>query len=268
MRMRDPFARVSPGLKIRNEGKEAEVLLYDEIGFFGIQAKEFVEQLNGIAAETINLRINSPGGSVFEGLTMANALQRHKARVIVHVDGLAASIASVIAMSADEVRMAKNAYLMIHDPWGIVVGGADDMRKEAELLDKVGGTIVQAYVDKTGKTPGEIAQLMRDETWFTAEEAEEIGLADVVEESKQVEDKFDLSVFNKVPAALNGGGNELNPRALEAALRDAGCSRKDAKAIVAKGLSGLRDAEPDQRDADDRERLNEIAAQYLGHFKA
>lgn len=261
MRLHDPFVRTRSGFKIKNQAEKAEVLLYDEIGFFGVNAKDFVSQFNAIDADEIDLRINSPGGSVFEGLTIANAISRHRANVTVHVDGLAASIASVIAMSGDKVVMAKNAYMMIHDPWGIVIGSADDMRKEADLLDKVSGTIIQAYVDKTGEKAEVIKQLMSNETWFTAEEAKEIGLADEVEGDKEIEDKFDLSIFNNVPSSLKGGGGSLNPRALEAALRDAGCSKKDAKAIVAKGLPALGDAESDSRDD-----WNRAAKKYLGAF--
>lgn len=263
MRLHDPFARTRSGFKIKNEGDRAEVLLYDEIGFFGVSAKDFVEKFNSIKSADIDLRINSPGGSVFEGLTIANAISRHKANVTVHVDGLAASIASVIAMSADKIVMAKNAYIMIHDPWGVVIGGAEAMRKEADLLDKVAGTIIQSYVDKTGEKSETIKQLMADETWFTADEAMDIGLADEIEDGKEVEDKFDLSIFSNAPSELINGGVKPSVRAIEKALRDVGLTQREAKAILSNGLPAIRDVEQENRDG----AIENVAAKYLGAFK-
>ena len=103
---------------------ETEVFLYDQIGFFGISAEQFVKDLRGINSATVALRINSPGGAVFEGVAMMNAIREHPARITAHIDGLAASIASGIAMAADEIVMAKGAFMMIHEPFGLVVGDA------------------------------------------------------------------------------------------------------------------------------------------------
>ena len=104
----------------------AEISIYDAIGSFDVNAKQFVDELKEINADTINLRINSPGGSVIDGNAMFNALQRHPAKVVTHIDGLAASMASVIAMAGDEVHMADNALLMIHNPWTFSMGDADN----------------------------------------------------------------------------------------------------------------------------------------------
>ena len=248
--------------KIENRADEATVYLYDEIGWFGIAADEFVRDLNSIKAGTIHLRVNSPGGSVFDGTTIYNALKQHKSKVIAHVDGLAASIASVIIMGADEVKMAENAFLMIHEPWSIVMGGSDDMRHEAELLDKVRGTIAKTYQNKSGKEEDEILAMMEKETWFTAQEAIDAGFVDSIYDQtleKAEVTLFDLSVFSRVPEQLQQGGGMPTPRELERALKNSGCSSKQAKAILAAGYDGLQrdvadtDAKPEATMADQRD---------------
>ena len=258
-----PFKRPVSKIKVRNKDKEADVLLYDEIGFFGVNAKDFESQFNAIDADTINLRIYSPGGDVFEGVAIANTVARSKSKVIVHVDSLAASIASYIAMFGDEVRIAKNARMMVHDPWGISIGGSEEMRKYADLLDGIGDTIADAYMEKSGKDKKEIFKAMADETWFTAKEAVEFGLADSIEGETEIEDKFDLSVFNNVPDDLKSPVS-ITTRLLEAALRDAGCSKSEAKAILHHGFRSLPDADNDLPDAGNG--LDELAKKWLGAF--
>lgn len=248
--------------RIKNKAEEATVYIYDEISWFGVQAEQFVKDLNNIKAKKIHLRVNSPGGSVFDGTSIYNAVKQHPASVIAHVDGLAASIASVIIMAADEVHMSENAFLMIHEPFSFVIGNADDMRHEADLLDKVGGTIMQTYMDKTGKGEDEIKDMMAKETWFTAQEASDMGFCDHVD--KETKEKaqlvlFDLSVFANVPDTLKEN-RQPTARDLERVLRDAGCSAKQAKSILSKGVDGdLRDEETanalqpanlDQRDVE------------------
>lgn len=252
-RDRSPFNRGTepPGLKIvRNDaGDEATILIYDEIGYWGIQAADFIRQLAELTASTINVRINSPGGGVFEGIAIYNAIRQHSAHIIVHVDALAASIASLIAMAGDEVKIAKNAYLMIHEPWTITMGNASQLRRDADLLDKFGDTILGAYVAQSGQDAEEIRQLMRDESWVNADEALELGLVDEVVDTSEVKATFDLSVFQHAPAALAGSGNQQEPtvRSIERALRDAGLSRSAARAAAAAGLQALTG----QRDAVD-----------------
>lgn len=180
----------------------AEIAIYDEIGMFGISAKQFNEQLKALGdVQKINLRINSPGGDVFDGVAIFNMLKRHKATVHVTVDGLAASIASVIAMAGDHIVMPDNAMMMIHNPWGGAIGEADDMRDMAEALDKIKVSILSAY-RRTGKTDDEISAMMDGETWLTAAEAVASGFADEVIETVQIAALFDLSRFQNAPAAL------------------------------------------------------------------
>lgn len=169
---------------IQGKGKgRAEILLYDEIGGWGVSARRFASDLKALGnLDQIDLHIHSPGGDVFEGTAIYNLLKNHPAKVVVYIDGLAASMASVIAMAGDTVYMPENAMMMVHKPWGIQGGDADDMRRYAELLDKVESTLVMAYVSKTGKGEDEIQALLKDETWMTGREAVEAGFADQLTE--------------------------------------------------------------------------------------
>lgn len=198
--------------KIQNKtNKTADVLIYEQIGksFWddsGVGAKDFVTDLRKLDVDRINLSINSPGGSVFEGNTIYNALKAHKAKVHVRIDGIAASIASVIAMAGDVVEMPENAMMMIHDPWGYAMGDASSMRKQAEALDKIKVGLVAAYRGKTGMDESEIADLMSDETWMTAEEAVSMGFADKMLAPVEAQANFNmLADFRKVPAQLKAG---------------------------------------------------------------
>jgi len=240
---RSPFHRSAPSSIVRAKDDAVELLLYDEIGFWGITAKEFAQALSQIDADTIHLRINSPGGDVFDGVAIHNSLRQHPAQIITHIDGLAASIASVIALAGDEVRIAPNAFFMIHNPWGVTIGDADLHRKMADTLDKIAlGAIVSTYRAKTGADVETIETWMKEETWFSAEQAAEAGFVDAVEEATPAEARgalpFDLSIYQHVPAGLRytpQDEDELSIgelRDLEAALRDEGLSRREAAAAV------------------------------------
>ena len=162
----------------------AEISIYDEIGFWGVSAASFAQDLKscGNNLKQINLHIHSPGGDVFDGIAIYNLLKNHPANVTVYIDGLAASMASVIAMAGNEVIMPENAMMMIHKPWGIQGGDAEDMRKYADLLDKVENTLIPAYASKTGKTPEELAEMLSAETWLNGKECVEQGFADKLAE--------------------------------------------------------------------------------------
>lgn len=191
----------------------AEVWIYEQIGedWFGegVTAKKLVKELAALDVATIDLHINSPGGSVFDGQAIYNALKRHKADVVSYVDGLAASIASVIALAGDRVVMASNALFMVHNPWGWVQGNSADMRKYADVLDKVRDTILTAYRDKTGLDDASLVELMDAETWMDAEEAHGYGFVDEVGESLDLAAsvRYDIRAlkrFDKVPEQLAG----------------------------------------------------------------
>lgn len=155
----------------------AEVWIYDEIGW-DVESGPFARDLAAITAKQIRVRMNTPGGSVFDGLAIYNALLSHPAHVTVQVDGLAASAGSFIAQAGDTVIMGRNAQMMIHDAAGLCVGNATDMQAMADLLDRVSDNIAAVYTDRAGGTVEQWRDRMRDETWFSAAEAVKAGLAD------------------------------------------------------------------------------------------
>lgn len=197
---RPAAAAETPWYEIRNAaGDKAEVFIYDRIGesFWdeGITAKQFAQDLRAITATQIDLHLNSPGGSVFDGQAIYNALLRHPASVTTYIDGLAASIASVIALAGDHVVMADNALFMIHNPSAAARGDANEMRKMADLLDKVCGVMVNTYEDKTGMDRDELEAAVDAETWYTAAEALEAGFIDEIGVEQAIAAAFDLEAF-------------------------------------------------------------------------
>lgn len=180
-------------------GDAAAVYIYDEISWFGISAQQFIDELRGVTAKTIDLHINSPGGDVFDGIAIHNALRQHPATVNVSVDGIAASIASVIAMAGERVEMAKGAMFMIHEPFAMTIGDAADHRKNAEALDKMGETIAGIYAGRAGGSADYWRGLMAKETWFTDQESVDAKLADVLAAGPAAKNVFDLSVFRNAP---------------------------------------------------------------------
>lgn len=210
---------------------EVDVYIYDYIDPWGVDADAFVKELATVEASTINLRINSGGGIVFDGLAIYNALARHPARVVSHIDGLAASAASFVALAGDEVRIAANAFVMVHNAWGFAMGNKHDMMEMAAILSKLDGSLAGMYSRKTGATREEAAAWMdgenaADGTWFDAEEAVAAGLADSIEDpvleeegeaDDDVEASFDLSGLSGVPdrvAARFGGGAKRRGNAI------------------------------------------------------
>ena len=161
---------------------ETTIHLYDEVGAFGAGSKDFLADLGKLDGQHIHLRINSPGGSVIEGTAIYNSLRRHQGGLTVHIDALAASMASVIAMAGAPVYIADNALLMIHNPWTVSMGDSDQLRREADLLDKLKSTLVNAYKRKSGMEEEEIRAMMDAETWLDAVEAVALGFADAIEE--------------------------------------------------------------------------------------
>jgi ATP-dependent protease ClpP protease subunit len=195
-----------PWYQFRNvAADEAELFLYDEIGGWGTLAEDFIAELAAVTSPKLRVRVSSPGGSVFEGIALANALRAHPADVTVQVDGIAASIASVIAMAGDRVVIQPQAMIMVHDASGVCLGNAQDMSDMAALLDKISGNIADAYASKAGGTRDEWRTQMRAESWFTAEEAVEAGLADEMlparkqqaapDEAEPAMRQFDLAAY-------------------------------------------------------------------------
>ena len=185
--------------------KEADVHLYGDIGegMFsdGVGAKEFNDDLKALGSiDQINLHVNSPGGSVFEGIAIYNMLRSHQAKVTCYVDGLAASIASVICMAGDKIVMPENAMMMIHDPWSMAIGNAEEMRKTADVMDKIKESLVMAYMGKCNLPEDEVRQMMSDETWMNGNDAAEMGFCDeCTKPMKMAASVFDLSRYKKAP---------------------------------------------------------------------
>lgn len=176
-------------MEIKCKNKSAEILLYEDIGegwMGGISAKRFAEELKDLGKlNDINVRINSYGGSVHDGIAIYNTLIKNGARITVDIDGIAASIASVIAMAGEEINMAANGFMMIHDPWSLAMGSAEDFRREADVLDKHRDVLLDTYMLKASFERDKISDMMSDETWLTADEALEAGLiTKVTDEAK------------------------------------------------------------------------------------
>ena len=201
--------------------KTGELTLYGEISnetWWGdeVTPKEFKSDLDNLGEiDTLNIYINSPGGDVFAGQTIYSILKRHKAHKNVYIDGLAASIASVIAMAGNTIFMPKNAMMMIHNPWTVGMGNADEFRKLAEDLDKIRESLIAAYEGHSALTRDEIIEIMDAETWLTASECEEYGFCDVVGEEKNMAasiDKDVLARYKNTPKELIKIENDLEVR--------------------------------------------------------
>lgn len=163
---------------INNAGDVAVVRIYDEISWWGVSADMFAQEIAGITAGTIEVQINSPGGNVFDGLAIYNALRLHPARIVTRVDGLAASAASAIAQAGDHRIMVSSSQMMIHEAWGACVGTAAEMLDMAALLEQQNTVLAELYAERSGGAVDEFRALMAAETWFTAQAAIDAGLAD------------------------------------------------------------------------------------------
>lgn len=189
-----------------NGDKSADIYIYGEVTKYAweeygeVSSTTFKQELDELGdVEVINLHINSPGGSVFEGITISNMLKMHKARVNVYVDALAASIASVIAMCGNVIYMHKNSMMMIHHAWDFVMGNAKQLRKAADDLDKISKSSCQAYLDRSGGklTEEKLQELLDAETWLSADEALSFGLCDQVLEANQAAACISKDLFQK-----------------------------------------------------------------------
>lgn len=175
-----------------------QVYIYDEIGYWGTTAQDFVQQMMAIDTPNIEVHLNSPGGAIFDGVAIYNALKSHPAAVSVYVDSLAASAASFIAQAADsgQLFMARNATMMIHDGMAVIAGNEQDLLDAAAILNKLSNNIADMYQQRAGGTVDEWRGFMKAETWYSAQEAVDAGLADsVVNETSETTNKWDLTRF-------------------------------------------------------------------------
>ena len=252
--------------KIEDKADGAEILIYDVIGFPFVEAKQFIKDLNAIKAKTITVRLNSPGGDVFDGTAIFNALKNHPAKITTRIEGLAASIASVIALAGDEVHAYASTMMMIHDPWVLAVGNATELLEIADVLEKIGGQLADIYTGKTGLEADTIKEMMRTETWMTAQEGKDLGFVDKVldGEGKTAKAKYDLkNIYSNVPEDLSFEAQlkTFTAREIERVLIEAGASRAYAKMVAARGCTGVID---DHRDDDEDAIINTLLQTIKG----
>jgi ATP-dependent Clp protease, protease subunit len=205
------------GLRAEATGEDTTtVYVYDVIdGWWGVSAADFARELAAITTPNVVLRINSPGGDVFEARAMMAAIAEHPAKFTARIDGLCASAATALTLCCDTVEIVDGGFYMIHQAWTFAMGNADELRTTASLLDKVDTVLVNGYVEKTGKPEAEVRALMAAETWFDAEEAVEAKFCDAkVELTTGGKDKaaqaraFNLSAFANAPKALTAKPEE------------------------------------------------------------
>ena len=203
--VRDNAARAQAPLNLTRNASEATIYVYDAIfPEFGVNALGVIDALASLdGVETLNIRINSPGGSVFEGRAIMAAIREFKGKTIAHVDSLCASAATSVALACDEVVMSEGAFWMIHNAHGLAYGDKTDLRHSADTMEKVEGAIVDDYVNKTGKKEDEVRALMQAETWFTAQEALDNGFIDsITKTEKKLKNTWNLAAFANVPKSL------------------------------------------------------------------
>lgn len=225
-------------------GDVTKVYLYEPIGlWFGVTASQVVEALADIETGTIELHVNSPGGDAYEGIAIANVLRQHEARVVAIVDGLAASAASMVIMGADEVVMAPNSELMIHDASTFSFGTAAELAEDATRLDKLSHNYSRAYAAKAGGEPAAWRDLMVAETWYLDEEAVAAGLADrVLGESEDVDsdlDSADKAMWDLAAFAHAGRAKAPAPRPVPRVAAAAAGGRLPAADKAVQNRSGV-----------------------------
>lgn len=203
----EAFAKLNPSRGLRVEARAAadgaaEIFLYDAIGDWGVSAADFAVALSALKGQAVRIRINSPGGDAFAGMAMYELIRQHDGEVEARVDALAASAASYLMLGASRVTLAENATVMIHKAWGMTIGNADEMRATAAILDRLDGQQAQIFSSETGKSIDEIMAALAAETWFTAQEAVDFGIADAIVEPSKAKAALPEGMFAKAPAIL------------------------------------------------------------------
>lgn len=211
-------SRLKSWYAIRAARTTAELRIYEEIGLWGISARELVNDLTALGELTrLDVRIHSPGGDFYDALAIHNALARNPAVVTTHIDGLCASAATIVALAGDQVCMANNGQFMIHEPWTMTSGDAEDHQRRADLLDATAEQIVAIYARKSGQTPDQIRAWMRAETWMTAPQALEYGFIDIIDAPLKIAAQvFDLSRFSHPPPKVSAMSESETPETIPA----------------------------------------------------
>ena len=185
-------------IQSKQSTKVVDIYIFDEIGTFGMNAQSFIEEIKDFKNSDINLHINCVGGDVFDGMAIYNILKKRTAKTTVYIEGIAASMGSVIALAADTVVMAENSLFMIHNAWGGANGEAKDMKKTAALLDKISDEIADIYVKKTKLPYDKVKDMMDEETWLNADEALDLGFVDSISDAIKIAAKYDVSKFKNI----------------------------------------------------------------------
>lgn len=241
-----------PNYQIKCQAGKAELYIYDVIDSWGISAQQIAKDLKEFGpVKLIDVHINSPGGSYFQGIAIYNLLKLHSARIVIHVDGMALSMGSVVAMAGDKIHIAENAWLMLHDPVrSIYEADAEELRKSADMLDKTKDTIADIYAERSGIGKATIIEMMDEETWLTAAEAVDWGFADTVSGPLAIAAHANLTQFRNTPdsfrertketTAMADDKNTPQPATFEelkaacpGATSDFLCSQMEVKAIAA-----------------------------------
>lgn len=233
LRIARPVAKLRQGrndwyrIKAQSNGT-AEIAIYDEVGYFGVTASDFLAELKALDVQRIDVRLNTPGGDLFDGVAIYNALRNHPAAVTTYVDGLAASIGSVILQAGDRRVAARASQVMIHDGHGLVVGNAADMREVADLLDKTSGMLAEIYADRAGGSADTWREAMLAETWYSGTEAVDAGLADAIDTASAGDpsNSWDLSIYSyagrqQAPAPTIQQADEFDLAGIAEALQGA-----------------------------------------------
>ena len=242
--------------KISAQGESAEISIFGDLGasWWGdsVTLADFKKEFDAVKdRDSIKVMINSPGGDVWDGMGIYNLISSVRQKVTVEVLGLAASIASIVALAGKELVMGEGSYFMIHKPWSFSMGTSDDLRKDANLLDKVEGQMLSIYAQHTDMTDAEIVDAMAEETWYTADEAVDAGFATEVTEHGKMAASYNLSRYKYAHAPIEMIADETpseppkDIRGFESRVRSMGFSNRDAKAIASRGFTHRDDAEPE-----------------------
>lgn len=227
-----------------DDGEEATISIYSVIGddpmMGGFSSGRMAGALRSIGSRAVKVNINSPGGDFFDGVSIYNLLREHPAKVTVHVMGLAASAASIVAMAGDEIEMGAGTTMMIHNSWGAVIGNQNDMREAADIFSKFDDAMLSIYMARTGLAENKLAKMMDKDTFMSAQEAVDLGFADAVVNLPKM-------AALDTPASRNAAAK----RRIDSLLAKEGLTRSERRKLF-RELSGTQDAaEPVTQDADE-----------------
>ena len=204
---------------MESQSDSTTIYLYGVIDeYFGVSAEDIARNLEELRGKAVTLRINSPGGDVFDGRAMYAAIKQH-GNVTAQIDGLAASAATYVALAAKSVNMTDGGFMMIHNAWTLAFGNKNDFMEMADLLGKFDETIINDYIKKTGKSKDELAAMMDAETWMNAQEALDMGFIDAITDGEVIDSPdnpanlWNLSAFDNAPKALTEPKKDLQAEA-------------------------------------------------------